>query len=274
MQSNRHPRTTTVAGPASRTAASALRAAACCGLALWATAAGCGTGSVNSRPAPIPLVSGPAPSAERVEVRKPVVPPSASDAATLTVPPAGTPPAVVSVPVAAPAPAAPSGTVPPMVPAVLLSQEMLDSCLVRVGQPLPDVQLPDTSGRPQALAALRGSRLTVVFCWSGASPHSVAMLADMGPEVADRYGTAGVRVAGLHIGSLDAAAQQALDQWRPGYPVLVDADGEYFKRLTTGDVPRVFLLDAAGQVLWFDLEYSRETRRHLDEAILAALSKP
>ena len=268
MQSNTYPRNSTVTGPAPWTAESPLRAAVCCALALVATAAGCGTASVNSRPEPIPLVSGPAPSAERVEVRKPVVPPSASDAATLVVPPAGTVSAVTT------APAAPSGAAPPMIPAVLLSQEMLDSCLVRVGQPLPDVQLPDTSGRPQALAALRGSRLTVVFCWSGASPHSVAMLADMGPEVADRYGAAGVRVTGLHIGPLDAAARQALDEWRPGYPVLVDADGEYFKRLTTGDVPRVFLLDAAGQVLWFDLEYSRETRRHLDEAILAALSKP
>jgi hypothetical protein len=32
-------------------------------------------------------------------------------------------------------------------------------------------------------------------------------------------------------------------------------------------LPRTYLLDSSGKILWFDLEYSRSTRRELNQAI-------
>ena len=48
---------------------------------------------------------------------------------------------------------------------------------------------------------------------------------------------------------------------------LVDADRAYFRQVATEKLPRTYLLDRNGKILWFDLEYSRSMRRELQNAI-------
>ena len=56
-------------------------------------------------------------------------------------------------------------------------------------------------------------------------------------------------------------------------PVLLDSDGKYFDKLASAKVLRTYLLDSAGKILWFDVEYSRSTRRDLLAAIEVALTE-
>jgi hypothetical protein len=67
--------------------------------------------------------------------------------------------------------------------------------------------------------------------------------------------------------------KQVVQQAGAGFPILLDADGAYFARVATDKAPRTYLIDAQGQILWFDVEYSRGTRRDLLAAIEVALSK-
>jgi len=48
---------------------------------------------------------------------------------------------------------------------------------------------------------------------------------------------------------------------------LLDADGSAMAKVGLEKLPRTYLLDAQGKILWFDIEYSRSTRRELLEAV-------
>ncbi|MEM9659649.1 MAG: hypothetical protein AAF961_14915, partial [Planctomycetota bacterium] len=53
------------------------------------------------------------------------------------------------------------------------------------------------------------------------------------------------------------------------FPELVDAEGVAFAKLGAKLLPRIYVLDAQGSVVWFDIEYSEATRRELRQAIAA-----
>jgi hypothetical protein len=58
---------------------------------------------------------------------------------------------------------------------------------------------------------------------------------------------------------------------------LLDSKGELFARIAKDPklkwMPRTYLLDAGGRILWFDVEYSRPMRRDLVEAIRVTLGE-
>ena len=57
------------------------------------------------------------------------------------------------------------------------------------------------------------------------------------------------------------------------FPLLLDADGAGLGRVATEKLPRIYLLDPSGSILWFDIEYSESTRRELKNAIHWHLTK-
>ena len=48
---------------------------------------------------------------------------------------------------------------------------------------------------------------------------------------------------------------------------LVDSDSKLFLQFATARVPRTYVLDKDGKILWFDIEYSQSTRRDLANAL-------
>lgn len=164
-------------------------------------------------------------------------------------------------------PAAHSPAAPAELPSVVMSMTQRATILSNVGEELPAVVLPDLQGATQELWSLYGSAATVVFFWRSDNPHSLAQLADCGPDVLDLYGAQGVAVVGVNTGEPAAAAQAASASYGAKFPLLSDADGAYLAQLSTAGPPRVFVLDAQGKIAWFDIEYSRATREKLDQAL-------
>jgi hypothetical protein len=56
-------------------------------------------------------------------------------------------------------------------------------------------------------------------------------------------------------------------------PSLLDSDGAAFGQVATSLLPRTYLLDAAGRIVWFDLEYSRSQRLELHNAVYHQLKQ-
>ena len=54
------------------------------------------------------------------------------------------------------------------------------------------------------------------------------------------------------------------------FPSLLDPGGAYFAAVATERLPRIYLLDADGKILWFDMEYTETTRGALKQAIHAS----
>ncbi|MEM6799358.1 MAG: hypothetical protein AAF589_07570 [Planctomycetota bacterium] len=149
------------------------------------------------------------------------------------------------------------------VPKVALSEQHRAMCKVGVGDQLPTMPLKTPNGDEQALAPLLGEKATVVVFYRSLGWMTKALLADLGPDVVDRFGEAGVNAV--------AIASQTKPQPVDAYYTLVDADGEALAAVGEGKLPRVYLVGPKSKVLWFDIEYSNSTRRELRQALIAIL---
>lgn len=168
---------------------------------------------------------------------------------------------------------------PLTIPNVRLSDELRAACIVNAGDTMPDGELLGSDGKMHALSSLYGEKLTVVCFWTtGTTGRSqrvaMAALQDLMREVAAPFGEKGVSVVGVDVGDAPAAIGQTLDQAEATFPNLLDPKGEFFAKLAKDrKMPRVYLLDAEGRILWFDVEFRRNSREELVQSIRVALGE-
>jgi peroxiredoxin len=189
-----------------------------------------------------------------------------------------TPDAVAPDAVDPPAPPAAAGdkpiaipTPPPgALPEVALSAAHRATCKLVIGDALPPLTLPDLKGGTASLESLFGQRVTVVAFLQGDDAETLEVLSDLAPLVTSPYGNRGVRAVAIHVGEPAEATKNLAAQNENGFATLIDADGTALSQVTDnpqGLMPRIFLVDATGKILWFDIEYSRTTRRDLDRVL-------
>jgi peroxiredoxin len=152
-------------------------------------------------------------------------------------------------------------------PLVSLTHDHAEACRVKVGDQFPEAELKDLADQAQPLAKLRGQKMTVVVFWNGKRATAREQLADLEPAILARFGTSGVGIVGVNTGDDPQLVSELAKQARASFPVMSDPQGTLLAQVAPGRVPSTYLLDAAGKVLWFDIEYSRSTRRELVEAI-------
>jgi peroxiredoxin len=162
---------------------------------------------------------------------------------------------------------------PPVVPEVEMTEQHAKTCLLKVGDMLPAGQLPDLAGQPQDLSRLFGAKLTVVVFFREGESAAQTELADLAIGVASPLAARGVNVVGICERGAAATVQEMCKKAGASFPVLIDADGAYFARLATGKMPRTYLVDKTGKILWFDIDYTRDTRHDLREALRALVAK-
>jgi peroxiredoxin len=168
-----------------------------------------------------------------------------------------------------PAPEAPPNTpLPPAkVPDVLLSEDQLKTCLVKSGESMPDAKLKDLGGVEQSVRGLYGKQFTVLTFWKSGDVYKQMEAADLlsflQNSVAARFADKGVKVIAVDVGDAPEAVKSVTTEAHATYPVLLDADGQYFGQVALEKLPRVYLLDSVGKVVWFDLDYSNTTRENL-----------
>jgi peroxiredoxin len=144
---------------------------------------------------------------------------------------------------------------------------------VKVGDELPAIELNQLGGRRTRLAGLLGKTATVVAFWKRDRPVTRTLLADLGPDVVEPFGERGVAVVGVAIEQEEAAARPVLEKATARFPNLLDTDGKAFALVGKERLPRVYLLDPQGKILWFDIDYSHATRRELNQALRAVTAE-
>jgi peroxiredoxin len=169
----------------------------------------------------------------------------------------------------------PKKPAPPKIAPVLLSKQDESYCRARVGGQMPDISLPQLGGKGEMkLAGKYGKKATVVVFWKTDRRMSVQELADMNADVIKHYGPTNVAVVGVAVKESDASAQAALKKSGGDFPNLLDASGEAFAQVGSQKLPRIYLLDPQGKILWFDIEYSVATRRELKQALRVVAGEP
>ncbi|MBU4272985.1 MAG: TlpA family protein disulfide reductase [Planctomycetes bacterium] len=168
---------------------------------------------------------------------------------------------------------------PPTIPKVVMSDELRATCLVNVDDTIPEAELADLDGKPSELGSLFGPKLTVLCFWTiGTTPRSQlvanAVLQDLMKDVVGPFGEQGVRVVAINVGDGVEDVKKYVADAKATFPNLLDPQGEYFTKIATErKMPRTYLLDAEGKVLWFDMEYSNTARRDLVQGIEVALDE-
>ena len=134
----------------------------------------------------------------------------------------------------------------------------------------------------QSLASLYGKKLTVVCFWTAVDRRTALEAADtlrsLTNDVARPFARKGVQVIGIELAQTTwiwrleehsrSRVETAVSMSRR------DGKGQFLGRVCKDDkLPRVFLLDAKGKILWFDVEYSRATREDLVQGIRVALGE-
>ncbi len=156
---------------------------------------------------------------------------------------------------------------------VELTEGHRELCKVLVGDPMPAITLPDLSGEQQALSNLLGERATIVIFWTDNLFMARQQLADIEPDLLTPFAEQGIEVVTVAVGLSSEAAQQHLADARAMAPTLIDSDGAAFALVGQERLPRTYLLDADGRVVWFDIEYSRSTRRELQAGLQHLLTQ-
>jgi len=152
-------------------------------------------------------------------------------------------------------------------PPVLLSTQHQAMCRVGVGAAMPELALI-TDGGAKSLADLRGKAATVVAFVGQEHWMNPQLIADLPYDVLEPYGAQGVAVVLVKVA--DSPAKVPQDS---SLTVVTDPTGEQFAKVGSGRVPRVYVLDAAGKIVWFDIEYSRSTRRELKQTLASVVGK-
>ncbi|MDA1048978.1 MAG: TlpA disulfide reductase family protein [Planctomycetota bacterium] len=153
-------------------------------------------------------------------------------------------------------------------PQVLMTQRDADTCLVKTGEAFPVGQLSDLEGQEHSLKELFGEKLTVIVFWANANRLGREQIQRLEAETVLPFENTGLSVVAINIGDPSEQIVDLLPADREvGFTVLLDAEASLYSKVATGRHPRTYLLDSQGNVLWFDIEYSRGTARDLANAI-------
>lgn len=234
-----------------------------CAIAL-ALLAGCGpqTEPSNSTSSARPSASSRVASSSTVKTRSAPAADSPRDASQVVqAVPAGL--AANSTPSAAPAHRASVTNAPE----VLLSSHHAATCQVKVGDPFPRFNVQTLDGQITNLADHLGSPLTVVVFWNRLHVPAVEQVCRLDQEITRPFASKGLEAIAINVNDSIEDAQGLLQVISHEFLTLLDPTGDAFRQVASEGLPRTYLLDAQGTILWFDLEYSRSMRRDLQRAI-------
>lgn len=163
---------------------------------------------------------------------------------------------------------------PSIVPPVLLTTAEAQTCPVVVGDQFPHLSLPKLNGgEAQSPFQPPLSKPTVIFFWTPDNPYAQEALFDVNDLLGARADDLGVQVLGVCVADSTEAAKALLAGEPVEFENYWDAKGAEYAKVAGSPPPRIYLLDDAGKILWFDLEFSRGTRRELIQAIKFLVSQ-
>ncbi|MCG8583126.1 MAG: hypothetical protein MI757_00240, partial [Pirellulales bacterium] len=103
--------------------------------------------------------------------------------------------------------------------------------------------------------------------------YAVEELGYLAGKVAHEFGSDGVRIVTVNQRDTEEQAKETVaNVGASALVTLLDPDKSLAK-LAEGNVPRTYLLDAQGRVLWLDTVFDRTTKRDLNGAMHFVLDK-
>ena len=158
-------------------------------------------------------------------------------------------------------------------PEVILSAQHAASSPLHVDATFPNLEIQALTGETTTLAEHLGQTLTVVLFWDYHQPMSRDALEYITNQLAPKFAASGVSFVAVHLRDETQAVAAAVERLRGKPSTWYDATGQAFPQVATAHLPRVYLLKSDRTITWFDIEFSRSTRRELKNALLYTLNE-
>ena len=159
------------------------------------------------------------------------------------------------------------------IPSVKLSTGHAKLCKVSVGDLFPATKLPLHGGKESDLQSLRGKKATIVLFWHPDRWMARTALVDLQRDIASKVDAKQVALVGIAVHQDSSSVTTILDGLKVTYPQLLDSEGKAFKCVGSAGLPRIYILDPAGKIVWFDIEYSEGTRREIGWTLEALMEE-
>lgn len=169
---------------------------------------------------------------------------------------------------------------PVLMPEIFLLGAQKKMCKVSQGEKMPDFALRDLEGEEHTLSSVLKQKLTVVFFWNAGEkePRSFEEEQSFNAlkylEYNSQNQSDDVHFVFLNVGQNSDAIRKALEAREVKIPVLMDMEKTLYNKIATGILPRIYLLDKQGRILWFDVGFQYpKTYNDLKSAIRFVLKQ-
>ena len=161
----------------------------------------------------------------------------------------------------------------PTKPSVVLSQAHRDTCSKFLGDDVNGITVTDMDGKSHSLKDLLSDRLTVLIFWSEHSYSGLEQFRRVPVDVLAKFASFRVKVVAANVGGDPSSTRRLTGDAADKIVSLVDQESKLLDQFATSKLPRTYVLDKNGKILWLDLEYSQSTIRSLDNALTYFLAQ-
>ena len=147
--------------------------------------------------------------------------------------------------------------------------DLAETTLINAGDVAPDFTVEMLDGSKVPLSALQGKPTLLIF-WATWCPPCRLELSKLQEHIIDRYGDK-INVLPISRGEERAKVEEYISKMGYTFAVGLDGDQSIYRKYATNYIPRCFVIDAKGKVLYSGVGYDEAIAKEVEQSIEKAL---
>ena len=147
--------------------------------------------------------------------------------------------------------------------------DLAETTLINAGDIAPDFTVEMLDGSKVTLSALQGKPTLLIF-WATWCPPCRLELSKLQEHIIDRYGDK-INVLPISRGEERAKVEEYISKMGYTFAVGLDGDQSIYRKYATNYIPRCFVIDAKGKVLYSGVGYDEAIAKEVEQNIEKAL---
>ena len=147
--------------------------------------------------------------------------------------------------------------------------DLAETTLINAGDIAPDFAVEMLDGSKVTLSALQGKPTLLIF-WATWCPPCRLELSKLQEHIIDRYGDK-INVLPISRGEERAKVEEYISKMGYTFAVGLDGDQSIYRKYATNYIPRCFVIDAKGKVLYSGVGYDEAIAKEVEQNIEKAL---
>ena len=147
--------------------------------------------------------------------------------------------------------------------------DLAETTLINAGDVAPDFTVEMLDGSKVTLSALQGKPTLLIF-WATWCPPCRLELSKLQEHIIDRYGDK-INVLPISRGEERAKVEEYILKMGYTFAVGLDGDQSIYRKYATNYIPRCFVIDAKGKVLYSGVGYDEAIAKEVEQNIEKAL---